>query len=374
MKSCLALLRRPAVAAALSALPLWTLAAPAVLQAPAPAAPRSGTEYVQAQTRIPRVSQLPSSAQDLNAAAQWASQQTPRQFAGGRGGAPAGHLLQSLQSEARPALGDPVAPQAVGLAGLPFTSSKVGPTALDTTYPVRAVGKLYFKVSGAGYMCSASLIKPGVLVTAGHCVHEGDGTEAGWHTDFEFIPGYRKVGTKITKPYGSWTGVSAVYTTAAWYSGGGAVPNAGDHALIVLKADGTKKRVGDYTGWLGWGYPLSIGRQNTLLGYPANLDSGGELHRVDSLATGVFLWDNNSLVGSDMEGGSSGGPWVLNWRVDYSNSSSAASENTGNLVTSVTSWGFVATNIKLQGGSQFDRNFENMLKAACTAYPSACTP
>lgn len=219
-------------------------------------------------------------------------------------------------------------------------------------------------------MCTGSMIKPGIVVTAGHCVHSGNGAASGWHNSYQFIPGYRKVGSVATAPYGVWSSYQSVATSSAWYSGGGGVPNARDYAVIVFNRNASGLRIGNYTGWLGYGSGGMIGNHITAIGYPGNLDLGGQAHRTDSMATSVG--GNNGSWGSDMEGGSSGGPVVLNWRVDYTNSSAAPSQNAGNIVTSVVSWGYVSTAPKVQGASVFDATFMSMVAGRCTAYPWAC--
>lgn len=347
--------------------------APSVRNLGGPVAERSAADYLGARVMMPTVKRLPAAVFDYNAAAEFATRQTPTIVPGRRGGADARHLATELAVP--PGLdgadsGD-VGTESVGTGGQNFTSSRVSPKNLDTTFPVRTVGKLYFTISGVGYMCTGSVIKPGIVLTSGHCVHSGNNSATGWYSGFEFIPGYRKAGSKITKPYNSWTNWQTTYTTTSWYSGGGGVPNVGDWALIVFNVDGTGKNVGDYTGWLGYGTGLTIGRHMTVLGYPGNLDLGGQLHRVDAMGTNYGSL-NNATYGSDMQGGSSGGPLVMNWRVDYTDSSTAPSENSGNVATSTVSWGYTDPAQKVQGGSQFNTTFTNMLNTACTAYPSAC--
>ncbi|TDM08171.1 MAG: hypothetical protein C4K60_01325 [Ideonella sp. MAG2] len=327
-------------------------------------------ERESAKTLMPRVNMLPDAVFDYTAAANKAAVGKGQGQLGSKGGAKADHLFQ-VESAAPGAQDGSISPDAVGTGGLQFTSSRVSPKTLDTTFPVRTVGKLYFKIGSSTYMCTGSVIKPGVVLTAGHCVHSGNASSTGWYNSFEFIPGYRKVGTTITKPYGSWTNYVTMYTSTDWYNSGGAVPNAGDWALIVFNKDASNKRVGDYTGWLGWAYPSMIGKHMTVLGYPGNHDLGGQLHRVDSMVTDYGSL-NTGTYGSDMQGGSSGGPNVLNWRVDYTDSSTLPSENWGNVATSVVSWGYVSTTPKVQGGSQFNGVFANMVNAACTSYPWAC--
>lgn len=332
---------------------------------------RTAADYVNAKTLTPSVSRLTREVFDLNAAVEAASQWRPVVVPGGKGGADARHLGVTLEAPGSQGADDDVGTEAVGTGGLHFTSSRVSPKALDKTFPVRTVGKLYFKIGTVGYMCTGSMIKPGVVLTSGHCIHSGNGASTGYYNSFEFIPGYRKVGSTITMPYNSWTNWQWALTTSDWYFGGGGVPNTGDWAVIVFGTDGAGKRIGDYTGWLGYGTGLSIGRQNTILGYPGNLDAGGQLHRVDSMITNYGSL-NTGTYGSDMQGGSSGGPYVLNWRVDYTDSSTLPSENWGNIATSTVSWGYTSTTPKVQGGSMFNTTFLNLVNSACTAIPSAC--
>ncbi len=329
-------------------------------------------DYATARTLLPKANFLPPAVMDLNAAVAAADQAIQGSGKAGRGGADASHLREARR--ALPRVGeadDGVAPDAVGTGGLQFTSSRGGPTATDTTYPYRAVGKLYFKIGAANYMCSGSMIKPGIVVTAGHCVHSGNGASTGWYNSFQFIPGYRNAGGIDSRPYGTWSNWASVRTTTDWYGGGGGVPNAHDFAIIVFNADAAGLKIGNYTGWLGYQYPRLIGKHQTVLGYPGNLDTGGILHRVDSLATSYGSL-NNGTWGSDMEGGSSGGPSVSNFQMSYANSSTLPSENESNRVTGVVSWGYISTLPKVQGGSQFDSIFGTMVTNACTSYPWAC--
>jgi V8-like Glu-specific endopeptidase len=79
-----------------------------------------------------------------------------------------------LGAPAGGAAGEQVAPQESGTTNHPFTTARAdlsGATA-SNAYPYRASGKLFFNIGTATYMCSASLIKRGVVVTAAHCVAE----------------------------------------------------------------------------------------------------------------------------------------------------------------------------------------------------------
>lgn len=270
--------------------------------------------------------------------------------------------------------------QAIGGSRLSmqFTSTRVYPLQADATYPLSAIGKLYFrKPDGGSYVCSASVVSPGVVVTAGHCVHNGNGLRSGWYNSWTFIPGYRRyvsgARTYESRPFGTWNNPIYVRTSSDWFVGGGSIPNARDIALIVFGATSAGYQIGNYTGWLGWLYPGFIGRQITAVGYPVNLDGGLMMHRVEALSA-AYGGYNNGVFGSDMTGGSSGGPIVMNLRADYTDSSAVAPlQNEGNRVVSVVSWGYTAPVHKVQGGSAFDAGFYNQLwQPTCAAVPSAC--
>src|SRR5262249_47968073 len=67
-----------------------------------------------------------------------------------------------------------ITPQEYGTNNHPFDTARAdlnsgGATPTNTTFPYRAAGKLFFNIGSDTYICSASLIKRGVVVTAGHC-------------------------------------------------------------------------------------------------------------------------------------------------------------------------------------------------------------
>ncbi|WP_066340420.1 trypsin-like serine peptidase [Azohydromonas lata] len=336
----------------------------------------SDLELVGARSPMPKVKFLPASAFDYNAASVEASSRgVQADRPGKRPVANAAMLLQRRELSAAALATAPMAetavPEAVGTGGIQFTSTRTYPRQQDRAYPSSTVGKLYFRdQTGNAYICSGSMIKPGVVLTAGHCVHSGNGSSSGWYNSFTFVPGYSRVGTTETRPFGTWSGWANARTSTAWFNSGGQVPNAGDWALIVFNKDSSGWRIGDYTGYLGYLYPALIGRHMTVLGYPANLDGGTQMHRVESMANNAGT--NNGTWGSDMTGGSSGGPVVLNFRQDYTGLSPYTQDNYANRLTSVVSWGYTSPNPQVQGGAQFDSNFGAMLSATCSAYSWAC--
>jgi V8-like Glu-specific endopeptidase len=366
-------------AASLAALLAQAAQAQSVATAPRAAtmaaAEFSDLETISARSPMPKVRFLPASAFDYNAAAVEAQSRGVQADQPGKrpvADAAALHSRRELSAAALAAAPQVEAvPEATGTGGIHFTSTRTYPRQQDRSYPSSAVGKLFFRdQAGNAYICSGSMIKPGVVLTAGHCVHSGNGSASGWYNSFTFVPGYSRVGTTETRPFGTWSSWANARTSTAWFSGGGGVPNAGDWALIVFNRDGAGRRIGDYTGFLGYQYPAMIGRHMTVLGYPANLDSGTQMHRVDSQVNNGGT--NNGIWGSDMTGGSSGGPVVLNFRQDYVGLSGSTQDNGANRLTSVVSWGYISTGPQVQGGAQFDGTFGSMLSATCSAYAWAC--
>lgn len=267
-----------------------------------------------------------------------------------------------------------VVPSAYGTSVLHFTTSKATNTDFNArNWPFRATGRLFFDTNGDSVLdswCSASMIRRGVLVTAGHCMHSGNGDGSGWYGMWTYVPSYSATaGT----PYGVWTNWFVGYVTGDWYAGGGAVPNQRDWGFIVYDVDGLGNRIGDYTGHLGWWTGRAIGRQMTTVGYPGNMWAGETQARTDSPTYDAGS-AGNAMWGSDQRGGSSGSPVVVNFRNGYNNTAATPTENESNRVSSVISWGYIDTDPMVQGGSNFDSVFVDMLDTLCTNYPTLACP
>lgn len=263
-----------------------------------------------------------------------------------------------------------IQPRTVGTAGAYFTSSRLIPLSADLVYPYRTVGKLFFTVPGRGdAVCSGAVIRPRIILTAGHCVHSGSGGSSGYYTNFLFVPAYRDG----SAPYDSWNS-NYVITTSTWASGGGTFPNAADYALIEVEdnfVDGTLSKIGDITGYLGYQTQGLIPNHATLLGYPGNLDNGGKMHQVNA---GSFRsrFSNTAEYGSDMGQGSSGGPWVQNFGVRAVGQNSG-SNNDENRVIGVTSYGSTSSLLPLYAGSSIlDSRFTNLLDSICARRSGNC--
>jgi V8-like Glu-specific endopeptidase len=325
-------------------------------------------DFASAKPITPKVSYLPASAFDYNSAI-FESENAGASVgaSGNRGGLdPKG--LKEVRSIAvsSAALDNSVVPETVGSGKMFFTSTRTWPNDSDTNYPTRTVGKLYFRdpVTNGHFVCSGAMIKRGVVQTSGHCLHDG---KSHYYTDFVFRPGLRGG----TYPYGTWSNWVQGRTTTAWTTGGGTVPNVGDWATIVFGPNASGNRIGAYTGWLGYQTNICVGRHQSVIGYPQNLDSGLQMHRVDAQANSYGSL-NNCVWGSDMTGGSSGGPVVLNFQQTYTNTNAFLSENNSNRIVSTVSFGYTNAGVGVQGGAIFNANFVTLINATCAANPAAC--
>jgi V8-like Glu-specific endopeptidase len=260
------------------------------------------------------------------------------------------------------------APQNAGTFNAHFTSSRLIPLTADTSYPYRTVGKLFFTIPGQGdFVCSASVIKPRLILTAGHCVHSGTASP-GFFTNWRFAPAFRDG----VAPFQTWDW-NFVITTSTWASGGGSVPNAADYALIELRdrsINNVVRRIGDVTGFLGFQTLSLLPNHAHILGYPGNLDSGQKMHQVTAESFRAVS-PNCVEYGSDMRGGSSGGPFVQNF--GQLATGQTGGTNTGiNRVIGVVSYGYTSTDPKVQGSSILDSRFTSILNTSCGRQAGNC--
>lgn len=271
-----------------------------------------------------------------------------------------------------------VIPTEYGTSEHPYTTSRVDTVlGMSTrTYPFRATGKLYFKDGGYTYVCSASLIQKGVVVTAAHCVAEF-GKER-FFSDWEFVPALS--GKKA--PYGRWT-VDFVSIKSSYYYGTDSCAQAGvvceNDVAVLIMAPQNDEYPGELTGWYGYGYNgYSFTNSNTALiqqlGYPVSHDNGLLMQRTDSQGFMDNSLSSNTVWGSRQTGGSSGGPELVNLGVESQlNGATYGADVDFNVVVGVTSWGYTSTEVQQQGASPFtSNNIVSLVNSACSHTPSAC--
>ena len=275
---------------------------------------------------------------------------------------------------------DGVSPQEHGTTNHPFSTARadLNPTLTNTSLPYAASGKLYFNVGTSTFLCSASLIKRGLVVTAAHCVANFGQNQ--FYTNWKFIPGYRNG----SAPFGVWTAQTAIVLTSYFNGTDPCVATApgivcqNDIAVLRLNSQANipfpeaAAFPGTATGWYGFGvnsfgFTTAGLTHITQLGYPVCLDNGALMQRNDSQGFKSASNVNNTVIGSLMCGGSSGGPWLINFglRPTLTSTTNGTAPNP-NLVVGVTSWGFISTAPKEQGASPFlSTNITVLVNAAC---------
>ncbi|WP_038770696.1 trypsin-like serine peptidase [Burkholderia pseudomallei] len=271
-----------------------------------------------------------------------------------------------------------IEPQEFGSSNQPYTTSQVNAYGDNTQYyyPFRPAGKLFFNIGSASYLCSASLIKRGVVVTAAHCV--ANFGQRQFYSNWVFVPDY----SNGSAPYGVWSAASATVMTS-YYDGTDSCAVSGivcqnDVAVILLAPQGGSyagNSAGWYGyGWNGYGYNPSGLALIDQLGYPVALDSGVFMERNESQGYVSSGYSNNTIIGSLMTGGSSGGPWLVNLGMPPTLSGTTfGNSGAHNTVVGVTSWGFTDLAVKQQGASPFtSSNIVTLVNTVCSGTPAAC--
>ncbi len=192
----------------------------------------------------------------------------------------------------------------------------------------KTVGKVYFTTpTGGTASCSASTVASGkrrLVMTAGHCVHQGRGGQ--WYRNWQFVPRYRSG----ARPFGTFVAYQLTARTA-WVNnssydedmGIAIMHNGGSWGLKVVETVG-----GNGMRW-NWGYNVPL---VTALGYPSNLGGGESQYYCQSGtwhagAQQIRMWCN-------MTYGSSGGPWFQEYNdqngLGFINSVVSHGDNPGN--------------------------------------------
>lgn len=230
------------------------------------------------------------------------------------------NILQQNAAAPSGDAGAPVAPMDVGAGNLAsiyhYSDYLQAPYPVDR-YPYRAAGKLFFTLHGFNFVCTAALIAPSIIVTAGHCTNDGAGE---FDSSAVFVPAYSASAGDY--PFG-YCSVTNIWTTPEWNSGLGLAFEYDVAVALCGPVEGASQHVGRLigraTGWLGfcWRNCRMPYFQDTQIGYPVNYYGGGEMtisHHLAETVSGVIggIPTGGYVHGSGMGGGSSGGPHVLN--------------------------------------------------------------
>jgi hypothetical protein len=193
---------------------------------------------------------------------------------------------------------------------IPYASVELTDT---TSYPNRVHGNVFMTMGRGDYSCSGTVVNStsgGVVMTAGHCVHEG-GKGGPWARHVLFVPGYQDA----VAPFGGWV-ARRLFTTKPWrkrarfYGDIGAAalnPNElGQTVEAAIGARGIGFNLPREQAYRSYGYPL----------FPRPKFDGESLWACDSSFGYVDtipkpVGPPPSAIGCDMGAGSSGGAWVI---------------------------------------------------------------
>lgn len=173
---------------------------------------------------------------------------------------------------------------------------------------VQTSGKVFFTLAGSNYVCSGSstvAANNSLVQTAGHCLNEGPGAFA---TNFTFVPAF----DDGAAPYGQFVATELV-TSTQWANQGDLDYDIG-YAVVGTSGGST------LTGAVGaQGVGFNFARNATMyaFGYPAASPYDGSEIAWCNGPVAADTWGGSSDQGMvcNMTGGSSGGPWFINYNV-----------------------------------------------------------
>ncbi|NRQ37968.1 peptidase [Nonomuraea sp. NN258] len=186
--------------------------------------------------------------------------------------------------------------QAANTAGSPWTGGGA---------VVRTTGRVFFTTAqGRNASCSGSAVtsaNKSVVMTAGHCVK----LSGAYHTNWVFVPGY----DRGTRPFGTWP-ATRLLTTQQWNAREDI--NFDVAAAVVAPLQG--RSLTDAVGGQGVAFNQARRQQMHAFGYPAAAPyDGSRLIYCSGRAFDDFLLSDDLGLTCNMTGGSSGGPWFVNF-------------------------------------------------------------
>jgi V8-like Glu-specific endopeptidase len=270
----------------------------------------------------------------------------------------------------------------------PFTSSRVA-LASHAVKPQSAVGTLSRRQpDGLWYECTATLIRPGIVITTAHCVTDKKPNSI--YSDFHFSPGWHYVDNSSQHPHGGWAG-KRVYFSKNYIEKKDLEADAADIAVVVLEDKGGR-RAGDSAGYLNLRALTEkelAGQMRytftTSIGYPFNLDNGERAYRNDasteavgfnkkSLAWGTVSANTSNFLVTGDEGqfGASGGPIILNWKIEPKNTGIAAPDSVPNQVVAIKVFGYPDFSVAISFSALVTAETISLVEKACKDFPVAC--
>jgi V8-like Glu-specific endopeptidase len=246
-----------------------------------------------------------------------------------------------------------------------------GGAVVDTT------GKVLFALGTTYYVCSASIVEDSrsgasVVLTAAHCVYENSGSSQGFASNWMFIPNYDAAPEPLDTgaafceftAYGCWT-ASALVVHGGFANAGGFNATAIQHdfAFAVVGPGGHDGTLVEELGTQGIMFSdVSRGTHVHAFGYPhaAPYDGSDLVYCAGGVAFDNRLANLTYKLQCDMTGGSSGGPWGLEF-----------GDGSG-ILMSVNSYRYIGGNSMY--GPKFNPNTKSLYDAAHTATSNTIVP
>jgi V8-like Glu-specific endopeptidase len=162
-------------------------------------------------------------------------------------------------------------------------------------------GRVFFTYQGRQASCSGNAVTSGnksTVITAGHCVK----LDGAFHTNWVFVPGYNNGNA----PFGTWT-ARATMATPQWVASEDINYDVG--AAVVNQLNG--QSLTDVVGGQGVAFNQPRGQNMYAFGWPAASPyDGTKMVYCSGPTFNAFISDGIGMT-CDMTGGSSGGPWFL---------------------------------------------------------------
>ena len=231
-------------------------------------------------------------------------------------------------------------------------------------------GRIMFSTEGGDWICSGSVVNDGstsngysIILTAGHCIYDG---AEGWSFNFMYIPDFDDAPTYTCGQtvHGCWTATRLAANTT-FVNGGGFGTNqtvAVDYGFARVGLGGKTTPLRELDLVTG-GYSLNTASlansvEKWAFGYPAE----GRYKGKDLIyCKGQTINDPNGAntwgVACNMNGGSSGGPWITG-------TTNPANYTVQTLATSVNSYGYSGLNYMF--GPKFNSTTQAVANAAAS--------
>ena len=211
-------------------------------------------------------------------------------------------------------------PARIKAVGKSVDLGPTGPKTKTWTGPqLKTVGRMFMvNAAGADTWCTATAVTSAnrsVVMTAGHCVRRSASPD-NTNMSMVFVPAY----SKGKQPYGAFA-VRTVLTPRTFAEEG-----TNDVAALVVDADKSGRRLTDVVGETPVAFNRAVGGTISSFGYPATHPQLGE--EVLRCVGTAKKENGQQVIPCDMTGGSSGGPWLADFK-EATGQGTLASVNSG---------------------------------------------